>query len=85
MSNKLTEDHVNELKASYRFYHKEYWLHKMTYKHFKKVNLTCRISSAALVVARATIGALMLIPIVIGCVTGSVVLKAYCGVKNYRI
>ena len=57
----------------------------MTYKHFKKVNLTCSISSAALVVAGATIGALTLNPIVIGCVTGSVVLKTYCGVKNYRI
>lgn len=57
----------------------------MTYKHFKKVNLTCSISSSALVVAGATIGALTLNPIVIGCVTGSVVLKTYCGVKNYRI
>jgi len=57
----------------------------MTYKHFKKVNLTCSISSAVLVVAGATIGALTLNPIVIGCVTGSgVVLKTYCEVKNYR-
>lgn len=79
MSNKLTEDHVNELKALYRFYHKKYWLHKMTYKYFKKVNLTCSISSAALVVAGATIGALTLNPIVTGCVTGSAVLKLTVG------
>ena len=85
MSNKLTEDHVNELKTLYRFYHKKYWLHKMTYKHFRKVYLTRSFSSAALVVAGATIGALTLNSIVIGCVTGSVVLKTYCEVKNYRI
>ena len=30
ISDKLTEEEVAELKALYKFYHKKYWLFKMT-------------------------------------------------------
>ena len=49
VSEKLTENQISELKALYKFYHKKYWLAKMTYKYFKKTELACNIGSALLV------------------------------------
>ena len=45
VSEKLTDDQIYELKALYKFYHKKYWLFKMTYKYFKKAELACNIGS----------------------------------------
>lgn len=36
ISGNLSEDQISELKALYEFYHKKYWLFKMTHKYFKK-------------------------------------------------
>ena len=52
VSEKLTENQISELKALYKFYHKKYWLAKMTYKYFKKTELACNIGSALLVANR---------------------------------
>ena len=52
ISENLTEDQISELKALYKFYHKKYWLTKMTFKYFKKAELTCNIGSVLLVVTR---------------------------------
>ena len=38
VSEKLMENQISELKALYKFYHKKYWLAKMTFNYFKKQN-----------------------------------------------
>ena len=45
ISDKLTEDQISELKALYKFYHKKYWLFRITFKYFKKAELICNIGS----------------------------------------
>ena len=85
ISENLTEDQISELKALYRFYHKKYWLYKMTFKYFKKSELTCNILSAFLVVTGTIAGGVSLNPIVLGVISGSgVLLKTYSEAKNYK-
>ena len=70
MSEKLTDDQIYELKALYKFYHKKYWLFKMTYKYFKKAELACNIGSVFFVVTGTVVGGVTLNPIVLGTVSG---------------
>ena len=49
VSENLTEDQISELKALYKFYHKQYWLHKESFKSFKKKNILGSISGAGLI------------------------------------
>ena len=85
VSEKLTENQISELKALYKFYHKKYWLAKMTYKYFKKAELTCNIGSALLVVTGTVVGGVALNPIVLGTISGSgLLLKTYSEIKNYK-
>ena len=39
ISNKLTEEQIEELKAYYQTYHKKCWCHKQALKNFKKWRL----------------------------------------------
>ena len=85
VSEKLTENQISELKALYKFYHKKYWLAKMTYKYFKKAELACNIGSALLVVIGTVVGGVTLNPIVLGTISGSgLLLKTYSEIKNYK-
>ena len=85
ISENLTEDQISELKALYKFYHKKYWLAKMTFKYFKKAELTCNIGSVLLVVIGTVVGGVTLNPIVLGTISGSgLLLKTYSEIKNYK-
>ena len=85
VSEKLTENQISELKALYKFYHKKYWLAKMTFKYFKKAELACNIGSALLVVIGTVVGGVTLNPIVLGTISGSgLLLKTYSEIKNYK-
>ena len=85
VSENLTEDQISELKALYKFYHKKYWLFKMTFKYFKKAELTCNIGSVLLVVIGTVVGGVTLNPIILGTISGSgVLLKTYSEAKNYK-
>ena len=85
ISSDLIEDQISELKALYKYYHKKYWLFKMTFKYFKKVELTCTIGSVLLVVTGTVAGGVTLNPAVLGAISGSgLLLKTYSEVKNYK-
>ena len=85
VSEKLTENQISELKALYKFYHKKYWLAKMTFKYFKKAELACNIGSALLVVIGTVVGGVTLNPIILGTISGSgLLLKTYSEIKNYK-
>ena len=71
ISDKLTEEQVAELKALYKFYHKKYWLFKMTFKYFKKAELACNIGSVTLVVTGTVVGGVTLNPIVLGTISSA--------------
>ena len=66
----LTDYELSELKELYRYYHKKYWLFKMAYKHFKKVELACKIGSVGLIAVGTITGAATLNPIVLGTISG---------------
>ena len=85
ISSDLTDDQIFELKALYKFYHKKYWLFKMTYKYFKKAELACNIGSVFFIVTGTVVGGVTLNPIVLGTVSGAgVLLKTYSEAKNYK-
>ena len=85
VSEKLTEDQICELKALYKYYHKKYWLSKMTYKYYKKAELACNIGSAFLVVTGTVVGGVTLNPIPLGVISGTgILLKTFSEVKNYK-
>ena len=84
-SENLTDDQISELKALYKFYHKKYWLSKMTFKYFKKAELICNIGSVLLVVIGTVVGGVTLNPIPLGIISGSgLLLKTYSEAKNYK-
>ena len=83
VSGKLTDDQISVLKALYKFYHKKYWLFKMTYKYFKKAELACNIGSVLLVVTGTVVGGVTLNPIVLGTISGTgILLKTFSEAKN---
>ena len=85
ISENLTEDQISELKALYKFYHKKYWLFKMTFKYFKKAELSCNIGAAFLVVTGTITGAVTLNPVILGTISGSgLLLKTYSEAKNFK-
>ena len=85
ISENLTEDQISELKALYKFYHKKYWLFKMTFKYFKKAELSCNIGAALLVVTGTITGAVTLNPVILGTISGSgLLLKTYSEAKNFK-
>ena len=86
VSEKLTENQISELKALYKFYHKKYWLAKMTYKYFKKTELACNIGSALLVATGTIVGGVTLNPIPLGVISGTgLLLKTYSETKNFKV
>ena len=85
VSENLTEDRISELKALYKFYHKQYWLHKESFKSFKKKNIACNIGSVVLIVTGTVAGGVTLNPAVLGSISGAgLILKTYSEVKNYK-
>ena len=71
VSENLTEDQISELKALYKFYHKQYWLHKESFKSFKKKNIACNIGSVVLIVTGTVAGGVTLNPAVLGSISGA--------------
>ena len=69
-SENLSELEILELKALYQYYHNKYWRFKMTYKYFKKRNLTCNIGLAALVVSGIIAGGVTF-NLVLGTISGA--------------
>ena len=43
ISNKLTEEQIEELKAYYHTYHKKCWSHKQALKNFKKMEINWKL------------------------------------------
>ena len=85
ISSDLTEDQISELKALYKFYHKKYWLHKASFKSFKKKNMACNIGSVLLVVTGTVVGGVTLNPVVLGTISGTgILLKTYSEIKDYK-
>ena len=85
VSENLTEDQISELKALYKFYHKKYWLAKMTFKYYKKAELACNIGSVFFIVTGTVVGGVTLNPIPLGVISGSgLLLKSYSEAKNYK-
>ena len=85
ISSDLTEDKIYELKALYKFYHKKYWLFKMTFKYYKKAELACNIGSTFLVVTGTVVGAVTLNPIPLGTISAAgLLLKTFSEAKNYK-
>ena len=85
ISDKLSADQISELKALYKFYHKKYWLFKMTFKYYKKAELSCNIVAALLVVIGTITGAVTLNPVILGTISGSgLLLKTYSEAKNFK-
>jgi len=85
VSENLTDDQISELKALYKFYHKKYWLHKASFKSFKKKDMACNIGSVLLIVAGTVVGGVTLNPAVLGSVSGAgLLLKTYSEIKNYK-
>ena len=85
VSENLTEDQISELKALYKFYHKKYWLHKASFKLFKKMDMACSIGSVLLVVTGTVVGGVTLNPIPLGTISGTgLLLKTYAEIKNYK-
>lgn len=57
----------------------------MTYKYFKKRNLTCNIGLAALVVSGIIVGGVTLNPVVLGTISGAgILLRAFSEAKNFK-
>ena len=85
ISENLTDDQISELKALYKFYHKKYWLHKASFKSFKKKDMACSIGSALLVVTGTVVGGVTLNPIPLGTISGTgLLLKTYAEIKITR-
>ena len=85
VSENLMEDEISELKALYKFYHKKYWLFKMTFKYFKKAELACTIGSAVLVVTGTIAGGVTLNPAVLGAISGTgLLIKTYSEAVNFK-
>ena len=85
ISENLTNDQISELKDLYKFYHKKYWLTKMTYKYYKKAELACNIGSVLLLVTGTVVGGVTLNPIPLGTISGAgLLLKTYSEAKNYK-
>jgi len=81
----LTEAEISELKALYKYYHKKYWLFKMTYKYFKKMDLACKIGSVGLIATGTIVGAATLNPIVLGKISGAgLILSTFTEARNYK-
>lgn len=85
MSETIDENQIKELKSLYQFYHKKYWLFKMTFKYFKKADLICKILAASLIVSGTVVGGVTLNPIILGSVSGAGrLLKTYSEAKNFK-
>ena len=44
IDNNVNEENLSEIKALYRFYHKQFWCHKKAHKHFKRINSIFHLS-----------------------------------------
>jgi len=85
IDNNLTETEISKLKALYKYYDKRYWLFKMTYKYFRKMELACKIGSVGLIATGTIVGAATLNPIVLGTISGAgLILSAFTEAKNYK-
>ena len=77
----LSKSETSELKALYRYH----YCFRQTYKYFKKVDLACNISSAALVATGTIVGGSTLNPIFLGSMSGAgLILKTFSEAKNFK-
>ena len=84
IDNNFTEAEISELKALYKYCHKKYWLFKMTYKYFKKMDMTCKIGSVGLIATGTIVGAATLNPIVLRTISGVLILSTFTEAENYK-
>ena len=85
VSENLTDDQISELKSLYKYYHKKCWLHKASFKSFKKKNMACNIGSVLLIVTGTVTGGVTLNPAVLGSISGAgLLLKTYSEIKNFK-
>ena len=72
-----------ELINLYAFYHKQCYINKAMYNHFKKMDMALKMTSGSLVVSGSIAGCIT--PIVLASITGSgVLVNIYVESKNYR-
>ena len=71
ISDKLTEDRINELKTLYRFYHKKYWIYKTIHTNLNRKHIASQVTSICLVVIGTIAGGVTLNPIILETVSGS--------------
>ena len=81
----LKEEEIETLKDFYKYYHKKFWCHKKTFKHFKIIDETLTIYGILLVIIGTITGGLTLNPIILGVINGFGILLANFGkMKNYK-
>ena len=81
----LSEEEITTLKEFYKYYHKQFWCFKKTFKYFKILDESITISGILLVIIGTISGGLTLNPIVLGMINGSGILLTNFGkMKNYK-
>ena len=71
ISEKLTEDRINELKTLCRFYHEKYWIYKTMHTNLNRKHIASQVTSVGLVVIGTIASGVTLNPIILGTVSGS--------------
>ena len=78
ISDKLTNEKIEQLKALYKTYHRLQMCYKWKYKKLQRLKLSLELSSISLTVIGAIIGSITFNPIILGSLTGSsVMIQAY--------
>ena len=85
ISKSLADWQINELKELYKYYHKKYYLFKMSYKCFKKIELAFTLTSVVTLVVAGSISVISMNLIIIETVGGAgLILKSIQEKKNYK-
>ena len=76
---------MQELKELFAHYHKHFWIFKQVFKRNKRMDLSCKITSTALIVIGTIAGSITLNPIVLGSISGNgLLLGTYAETKNFN-
>ena len=63
LDSNMNKEKLSEIKALFKFYHKQLRCHRKVYKLFKRINLLIDMSSTSLVVIGTIVGGITLNPI----------------------
>ena len=81
----LSEEEITTLKEFYKYYHKQFWCFKTTFKHLKVIDESITISGILLVIIGTISGGLTLNPVVLGVINGvGILLTNFGKMKNYK-